>query len=142
VRLTEQFGLAAAVSAETLGAVLEAMGRELTRLEGLGRPETLVGMGGAVTNLAAVALSMTEYEPDRIQGHVLTRDELERQVDIYAGLDAKGRCAIPGLQPGRAEVILAGGLIVLSLLRKLDSDRLSVSDRGLRHGVLIDRFPA
>jgi exopolyphosphatase/guanosine-5'-triphosphate,3'-diphosphate pyrophosphatase len=141
VRLTEQFGLAAAVPAQTITAALDAIAGELGRLDAVRRPETLVGMGGAVTNSAAVSLGMTEYEPDRIQGHVLTRDEVERQVDIYAGLDARGRCAIPGLQPGRAEVILAGGLIVLSLLRKLDRDQLRVSDRGLRHGVLMDRFP-
>jgi exopolyphosphatase/guanosine-5'-triphosphate,3'-diphosphate pyrophosphatase len=141
VRLTEQFGLAAAVSAETITAALDAIAGELGRLDALGRPETLVGMGGAVTNLAAVSLGMTEYEPDRIQGFELTRAEVEGQIARYAALDSTGRCDIPGLQPGRAEVILAGALIVLSLLRKLDRDQLRVSDRGLRHGVLMDRFP-
>jgi exopolyphosphatase/guanosine-5'-triphosphate,3'-diphosphate pyrophosphatase len=49
--------------------------------------------------------------------------------------DAAGRSAIPGLQPGGAEIILAG-----TLMDKPRQDRVLVSDRGPRHGMLIDRF--
>ena len=45
-----------------------------------------------------------------------------------------------GLQPKRAEVILAVACIVRTVMEKLGKDSLSVSDRGLRHGLLIDRF--
>jgi exopolyphosphatase/guanosine-5'-triphosphate,3'-diphosphate pyrophosphatase len=44
------------------------------------------------------------------------------------------------LQPRRADVILAGACIVKVVMEKLGKDRLSVSDRGLRHGLLVDRF--
>ncbi len=141
-RLAEQFGLDRVVSPETLDAALVAIGSELGRLDGEPPPEALVGMGGAVTNLTSVSLGMTHYDPDCVQGAVLTREELDRQIALYAGLDAEGRRAIPGLQPGRAEVILAGALIVRTLMEKRGKDRLSVSDRGLRHGVLIERFSA
>ena len=140
VGLTERFGLAGQTAKKTVDAARDAAGAELSRLDAVARPDALVGMGGAVTNLAAVSLAMTEYDPDRIQGAVLTRAEVERQVGDYAARDAEARRSIPGLQPGRAEVILAGAIIVLTLLDKLGQDRLSVSDRGLRHGVLIDRF--
>ena len=99
-------------------------------------------MGGAVTNLAAVSLGLTRYDPDLIQGAILTAAEVERQIALYAGLASEARRAIPGLQPGRADVILAGACIVRTLMAKLAQERLAVSDRGLRHGVLIDRFPA
>lgn len=141
-RLTEQFGLSGPVSGETLAASRAAIAGELGRLDGVERPDALVGMGGAVPNLAAVSLAMTHYDPDRIQGASLTRAEAERQIAWYADRDADARRSMPGLQPGRAEVILAGALIVLSLLDKLGQHRLAVSDRGLRHGVLIDRFSA
>ena len=52
------------------------------------------------------------------------------------------RRAIIGLQPKRADVILAGVCIVKTVMDKLQKDKLSVSDRGLRHGLLIDRFSA
>jgi exopolyphosphatase/guanosine-5'-triphosphate,3'-diphosphate pyrophosphatase len=139
-RLTERFGLAGPVSDETLGAARAAIAGELGRLDGLPRPDALVGMGGAVTNLTSVSLALSPYDPDRIQGATLTRSEVENQIARYAALDTAGRRAIPGLQPGRAEVILAGALVVLTLMDKLGQDRVSVSDRGLRHGVLIERF--
>jgi len=142
VRLTEQFGLGRAVSQDRLDAAHVAIDTELGRLDTLQRPNALVGMGGAVTNLAAVALSMSEYDPDRIQGAVLTRAEVQRQIAEYAARDAAERRSIPGLQPGRAEVILAGALIVLTLMDKVGLQQLSISDRGLRHGVLLERFSA
>lgn len=140
VRITEEFGLGAPVGRAALDAALTAIARDLSRLDTAAPPDALVGLGGAVTNLASVSLGLTRYEPDLIQGAILTRAELERQIALYAGLDGAGRGAVPGLQPGRADVILAGALIVLTLLQKLDQDRLRVSDRGLRHGVLIERF--
>ncbi|WP_295459000.1 hypothetical protein [uncultured Thiodictyon sp.] len=142
VRVTEQFGLGVPVGREALDKALAGIALELARLDSVTPPDALVGLGGAVTNLASVSLGMTDYDPDRIQGAILTRAEIERQIALYAGLDGGGRGAIPGMQPGRADIILAGALIVLTLLDKLRQERLTVSDRGLRHGVLIDRFPA
>lgn len=139
-RLTERFGLAEAVSEETLSTARAAIAGELGRLDALPRPDALVGMGGAVTNLTSVSLALSPYDPDRIQGATLTRSEVETQIARYAALDAADRRAIPGLQPGRAEVILAGALVVLTLMDKLGQGGVSVSDRGLRHGVLIERF--
>jgi exopolyphosphatase/guanosine-5'-triphosphate,3'-diphosphate pyrophosphatase len=142
VRVTEQFGLGVPVGRATLDQALAGIGHELARLDSVVPPDALVGLGGAVTNLVSVSLGMTDYDPDHIQGAILTRAEIERQIALYAGLDGAGRAAIPGLQPGRADIILAGALIVLTLLDKLRQGQLMVSDRGLRHGVLIDRFSA
>lgn len=139
-RLTERFGLAGPVSRPVLDQALAAIAGELGRLDGLPRPDALVGMGGAVTNLTAVSLALSPYDPDRIQGATLERAEVVRQIDRYAALQSADRQAIPGLQPGRAEVILAGALVVLTLMDKLGQGWVSVSDRGLRHGVLIERF--
>ena len=97
-------------------------------------------MGGAVTNLAAVKHGLARYDPDVIQGTVLDRAEIDRQIERYRSLDAAGRRSIVGLQPARAEVILAGACIVRTILDQLDGEAIMVSDRGLRHGVLIERF--
>jgi len=142
VRFTEQFGLDGVVGRESLDAARAAIAHDLSRLDGAAAPDALVGMGGAVTNLAAVSLGLTRYDPDLIQGAILTAAEVERQIVLYASLASEARRAIPGLQPGRADVILAGACIVRTLMAKLAQERLAVSDRGLRHGVLIDRFSA
>ena len=140
VRFTERFGLAGRGRAEVIAEARAAIGAELPRLDGRGRPDGLVAMGGAVTNLAAVKHGLTTYDPDVVQGTRLDRAEIDRQIERYRNLDADGRRTIPGLQPARAEVILAGACIVRSILDRLDCDVVTVSDRGLRHGVLLERF--
>ena len=70
----------------------------------------------------------------------LNAAEVERQIELYRSRSLEERRAIVGLQPKRADVILAGACIVKIVMDKLGKDRLSVSDRGLRHGLLIDRF--
>ena len=77
---------------------------------------------------------------DVVQGTVLDRVEIDRQIALYRTRDAEQRRQIIGLQPNRAEVILAGACIVRSILAKLGREALTVSDRGLRHGLLVERF--
>ncbi len=140
VRFTERFGLANAVSADVVADAMAAIAADLYRLDGRARPDGIVGMGGAVTNLAAVKHGLAPYDPDVIQGTVLDRAEIDRQIERYRSLNAAGRRSIVGLQPARAEVILAGACIVRTILEVLDGKAVTISDRGLRHGVLIERF--
>jgi exopolyphosphatase / guanosine-5'-triphosphate,3'-diphosphate pyrophosphatase len=139
-RFTERFGLDGAVSRDVLDAALAAIAAELGALAGRPAPDGVVGMGGAVTNLTAVRHGLTTYDPDVVQGTVLERAEIERQIELYRTRDAAGRREIAGLQANRAEVILAGACIVRTVLGLLGRDALTVSDRGLRHGLLVERF--
>jgi exopolyphosphatase/guanosine-5'-triphosphate,3'-diphosphate pyrophosphatase len=140
VRYTERFGLAGVVSSSVLREALAAIAADLSRIDGRPPPDALVAMGGAVTNLAAVKHSLTTYDPDVVQATLLDRAEIDRQIELYRSRDAAQRRAIVGLQPKRAEVILAGACIVRTVMEKLGKDELRVSDRGLRHGLLIERF--
>jgi exopolyphosphatase / guanosine-5'-triphosphate,3'-diphosphate pyrophosphatase len=140
VRFTEQFGLDKAVSQETVERARAAIAADLDRLDGRPSPDALVGMGGAITNITAVKHGLATYDPDVVQGSVLDVAELDRQIEQYRSRDAEGRRGIVGLQPKRAEVILAGACIVRTVMDKLGKDRLTVSDRGLRHGLLVERF--
>ncbi len=142
VRYTEAFRLAEVVSPETLAEAKAAIGRDLARLDGRPRPDAVVGMGGAVTNMAAVKHSLDPYDPDVVRGTVLDTAELDRQIELYRSQPADARRSIVGLQPKRADVILAGALIVRTVLDKLGVQSLTVTDRGLRDGVLFERFGA
>jgi len=75
-----------------------------------------------------------------VQGTVLERAEIDRQIELYRSRDVAGRREVVGLQPKRADVILAGACIVRTVMESLGQESLTVSDRGLRHGILIDRF--
>jgi exopolyphosphatase/guanosine-5'-triphosphate,3'-diphosphate pyrophosphatase len=140
VRLTERFGLDRAVSAERLREARVAIRAELAPVGDRPRPDALVGIGGAVTNLVAVQLALDPYDPNVVRGRSLDAEELERQIEAYRRQDAEQRDATVGLQPGRGEVILAGACIVRAVMDTLGWSSLVVSDRGLRHGALIDRF--
>ena len=137
---TERFALDGVVSDDGLAQALEAVAADLARLDGRQQPTALVGLGGALTNLAAVRHGLTEYDSDVVQGTVLDRAEVDRQIELYRTRTADERREITGLQPARAEVILAGACIVRTVLDKLDCDEFTVSDRGLRHGLLVERF--
>jgi exopolyphosphatase/guanosine-5'-triphosphate,3'-diphosphate pyrophosphatase len=142
VRFTERFGLDRAVDDSVLDDAIAAISADLTRLADRPAPDALVGMGGGVTNLAAVHLGLARYDPEVVQGSELTRVELDRQIELFRSHGAEERRSIVGLQPKRAEVILAGACIVRTIMDELGVARLTVSDRGLRHGVLAERFGA
>ena len=139
-RYTERFGLDGAVSQEKLGEAMAAIAADLARLDGRPAPDALVGMGGAVTNITAVRHGLATYDPSIVQGTILERAEIDRQIELYRSRSADARRSIVGLQPNRAEVILAGACIVRTVMEKLGKTSLTVSDRGLRHGVLAERF--
>jgi exopolyphosphatase / guanosine-5'-triphosphate,3'-diphosphate pyrophosphatase len=140
VRFTEQFGLDGLVDDTVLAAALHTIAADLASLDGRPMPDALVGMGGAVTNLAAVKHALQTYDPELVQGTVLDLGELDRQIELFRTRSVEERREIVGLQPKRAEIILAGACVVRAVLAKLGRESLVVSDRGLRHRLLVERF--
>ena len=140
VRFTERYGLSGPVSEDVLAAARDEIAGDLAQLDGRPRPGELVALGGAATNLAAVKHELAIYEPEVVQGTVLELAEIDRQIDLYRTRTAEERRTIVGLQPKRADVILAGACIVRTVIAKLGRESAVVSDRGLRHGLLVERF--
>jgi exopolyphosphatase/guanosine-5'-triphosphate,3'-diphosphate pyrophosphatase len=99
-------------------------------------PPRLVGTAGAVTTLAAMALKMTEYDPERVNNLVLTREQVAELAELVAGLPESQRARLPGLEPAKAGVMVVGALIVLTILQVCRQDSLVVIDAGLLEGVL------
>lgn len=137
-RPTEEFCKSDPVTGSELAAMLAHLEREFGRLEtGV---DALVGMGGTLTSLGAVHHEMKVYDPDVIQGSTLTLAEVKRQMEMYRALTIEKRRETVGLMPKRADVILAGAAIVTTVMQKLGAAELTISDRGLRHGLFYDRF--
>lgn len=135
---TERFCKSDPVTETELAEMVHHLEAQFDRL----RPgvDTLVGMGGTVTSLGAVYHEMKVYDADVIQGSVLPLAEVERQVEMYRSRTIEARRETVGLMPKRADVILAGAVIVMTVMRKLDATELTISDRGLRHGLFYDRY--
>jgi exopolyphosphatase/guanosine-5'-triphosphate,3'-diphosphate pyrophosphatase len=109
-------------------------------LKGLGwkleETDLLVGIGGTVTTVCAVALQMEPYDPDRIHGHVLPRSEVERVLGLFGSMPLEERRKIKGLDPARADVIFAGTAILERVMCEADATSVTVSDQGVRWGLI------
>lgn len=101
----------------------------------------VVGVAATVTTLAAVEAGVVPYDGERVHGGWLLASEVTRQVDLYSRLPVSERQRIPGLDPRRAEVILAGALLLERLMSWLSVGSIRVSDRGVRWG-LVHEFAA
>ncbi len=94
-----------------------------------------VGIAGTITTLAAVSLGLSEYDGARVHGHAMSRDELQRVVAELASMPVDARRLVAGMEPKRADVIVAGGFIALALLEHWNAGEVLVSDRGVRWGL-------
>jgi exopolyphosphatase/guanosine-5'-triphosphate,3'-diphosphate pyrophosphatase len=147
VRLTERHVRADPIDGAGLAA-LRAAAREalapLLALPGLERARggRLVGVAGTVTTLASVLQALPAYDAERVHGAWLTLAEVDALVARLAPLGVAARAALPGMEPKRADVIVAGGVVVAEAMRLAGFDRLVVSDRGVRWGLLLDLLEA
>lgn len=131
-----------------LKAIRDVVVARLARLRAEGLPgfgpaaaalaTTFVGTAGTVTTLAAVDLSLTSYDPGRVNGHRLSRDRVEALLRELASLPLARRRTVPGLEPARADVIVAGALVCVVVMESLGFPSILVSDGGLREGILLD----
>ena len=103
-------------------------------------PVSLVGIGGTIVNLAAVESGLIELDLSVVHGQVLDRRQILNRIDLFRSLTIDALRRVPGLEVKRAEVILAGTLILRGLMNYIGVEQIHVSTRGIRYGVMIDRF--
>jgi exopolyphosphatase/guanosine-5'-triphosphate,3'-diphosphate pyrophosphatase len=134
VRLTERHVRSDPPSPAEIGAVRADVEHALGTVPQ--SPTTdLVGVAGTVTTLAAIDQELSTYDPARVHGATLSRAAIEGILGRLAALPVAARQRVPGLDPGRADVIVAGTVLVLSVLDWAGVGRLRVSDRGVRWGL-------
>jgi len=100
----------------------------------------LIGIAGTVTTLYAVQHRIDPYDVSRVHGRPLDRAELAALTSALCDASLEERRRVPGLQPGRADVICAGALILEAAMDRLQARTCTVSDRGVRWGLLARRF--
>jgi exopolyphosphatase/guanosine-5'-triphosphate,3'-diphosphate pyrophosphatase len=135
VRLTERHIRTDPPSPNEIHAATEAAEVTFADVPALACDEPPIGIAGTVTTLAAVALGMETYDGARVHGQRLAVVDIERMVAKLAALPLADRRLVPGVHPGRADVIVAGGIVVLAVLHRLGAKVMQVSDRGLRWGL-------
>jgi exopolyphosphatase/guanosine-5'-triphosphate,3'-diphosphate pyrophosphatase len=140
VRLTERCVRSDPPSAEDLARLDAELDSALASVPSPGANALVVGVAGTVTTLYAVANGIAPYDAARVHRGWLSREELQRTRARLAAAPLAVRRSIPGLQPERADVIVAGAILLEHALDHLGAAGSRVSDRGLRWGLLAARF--
>lgn len=138
VRLTERCGARDRWDADGVAKLDAEIAKALAALAGTAGGARVVGVAGTTTSLFAVAHAVDPYDAARVHGGTLTRREVAAVFERLAGSTQAEREALPGLSPKRADVIVAGARLCQRILERLDAERLVVSDRGVRWGLLIE----
>ncbi len=141
VRLTEEFlpgsGSAKKKDLQRVRKHVRGMLAELDWLEGL--DARVVGLGGAVRNLAAAAQPVVEQLDIGVQGFVITSKMMSELVETLAALPVDDRGSVAGVKPGRGDIILAAALVLETVLEIGSFDGLEVTEASLRDGVFLAR---
>lgn len=140
IRLKEQF-LNGAPTRKGLGElrkfVRKGLREELSRRHWHGAQ--VIGSGGTFTNLAGMVLARQGVDPARrVHGTVVTRTALEHLLDALSEMSPSERQRVPGLNPARADIIVAGLAVIAEVLSRLEVRELVVSAYGIREGLLLD----
>ncbi len=133
---TELLALRTAVRASLAGTLADPVtGRVDSAAPKLVSGTPLVGIAGTITTLVAIALELDPYDGGRVHGHTLSLATIDALTDRLASVPLESRARTRGLQPKRADVIIAGAIIASEVCRALGVQELTVSDRGVRWGL-------
>jgi exopolyphosphatase/guanosine-5'-triphosphate,3'-diphosphate pyrophosphatase len=113
---------------------------QLDSIPWLGKAGALVGLGGTIRNLAKIEAARQRYPLNTLHGFRLTRSSVVKSIDLFCRSDLKARQALPGISPDRADIILAGALVLAGVLDRLGLDDLTISACGLREGLFFEHF--
>lgn len=102
---------------------------------------SLIATGGTATTIAAIDMEMDEYDGDRIHLHKVSFPTLKIIYEKLIALPHNERSKLKGLETERADIIIPGTLILLTLMEILHIDKVTVSDYGLLEGALISYNP-
>jgi exopolyphosphatase / guanosine-5'-triphosphate,3'-diphosphate pyrophosphatase len=142
VRTTEEFLSEIPVSKGAVNKLRKHVRDQLESLKWFEtRPGTrLIGQGGSLRNMAHIAQRFIDYPMDELHGYVLKDTDLRRGIDLLEPLTVEQRRNVPGMKPDRADISLAGAIVIEECMKYAGYDRLTVCGQGLREGVFYEHF--
>lgn len=100
------------------------------------KESSLVGVGGTITTLAAIEQKLAVYQPERVHGFILQRSVVEKLLKSLSAMSLAERRMVVGLQPERADIILAGTALLSEIMERTGQSELVVSESDLLQGVI------
>jgi len=141
-RVTELFLRSDPPTSEELGSAREwATGQLRPYFAGLrARPRLMVALAGTATTLSAIRQGLAVYDPALVHCSCLTGSELADLTEMLAAMTTAQREHVPGLDPGRAPVIVAGALILETIVALAGLESTLVSEHDILYGILLDTY--
>jgi exopolyphosphatase/guanosine-5'-triphosphate,3'-diphosphate pyrophosphatase len=99
-----------------------------------------VGVAGTVTTIAALALDLPAYDPDRIHGTRITAADVDAVTERLLGMTRDQRAALPVMHPGRVDVIGGGALVLRTLVRAVGAAEVITSEHDILDGIVLSRL--
>jgi exopolyphosphatase/guanosine-5'-triphosphate,3'-diphosphate pyrophosphatase len=96
-----------------------------------------IGVAGTLTTLAALHQQLPKYIPEKINGYILSLDDIRSMFVLLKDKSIEQISAFPQISAGRADIILAGIMILMGFMEKSNLRQITVSDRGLRYGIVV-----
>jgi exopolyphosphatase/guanosine-5'-triphosphate,3'-diphosphate pyrophosphatase len=140
VRLTERHVRSdppAAAEVEAIRADIRAALDLAERTVPIAEADTLVGLAGSVTTVAAIALDLEEYDSEKIHRSRISYDRVAEVVGRLLGSTHDERAAIPVMHPGRVDVIIAGALVLLEIMERTGAREVVVSEHDILDGIAL-----
>lgn len=140
VRLTEHYLHGDPPTAEELSQAVSVVrdhladvARELPQVRDA---RTLIGLAGTITTVAAIEMGLPEYDAEKIHHFRLTKTAAEDVFRTLATESVAQRRHNPGLDPARADVIVGGTIVLVSILRAFGFDEMLVSEADILDGLI------
>jgi exopolyphosphatase/guanosine-5'-triphosphate,3'-diphosphate pyrophosphatase len=129
------------------GDECEALARDVRAVFAAGVPEKrrrsiahAIGVAGTATSMASIAQKLEPYDPDKVEGYVVSEAECRRILELLAGLTLAERRRVRGLHPDRAPTIVAGVIILLETLALFGLSSFEVSENDILRGAALGLF--
>lgn len=142
VRLTERFVSTDPPTAAALNAIAEYTRAAMSVVDFAAADSHLVAVAGTATTLAAMLLELVSYDSTKVHGSVLRLRDLELLTHRLSRASHAERCHFRGLDPKRADVIVAGSIMLSTLLVVFGHEHVTISDRGVRFGLVDEMLGA
>lgn len=137
VRLKEKFLSKQPPSFESIAKAEEFTIEQFKTIDSSLKNSSLIGVAGTITTLSALKLELIEFEREKVDGTVLTLNEIEAIFARLAAMQLEELYAMGDYMEGRADIIIPGILILQTFMEKFGFSKITVSTKGLRYGIFI-----
>ncbi|MFE7510401.1 Ppx/GppA phosphatase family protein [Streptomyces sp. NPDC057540] len=140
VRLTERHVRHDPPTAEEVAAIRADVRAALDLAAGtvpIDTAETLVGLAGSVTTVAAIALGLPEYDSEKVHHARISAEQVAEVTERLLASTHDERAAIPVIHPGRVDVIIAGALVLREIVERVGAREVVVSEHDILDGIAL-----